>query len=67
LKYPPFLGNPKLLPERIGTLDLQATYQGNRLQASVGYFHSVENALIVQDLSSFPGHAVNLAAPATFQ
>ena len=67
LNYPTLMGNPKLLPETIGTLDVQASYQGNRLQAGIGYFHSRESNLIVPSWDTWPGLYVNLGAPATFQ
>ncbi len=51
----------------MGTLDVQLSYQSNRVQASAGYFHSHQSALIVQDFTIFPGHYINLPTPATFQ
>jgi outer membrane receptor protein involved in Fe transport len=60
-------GNPNLVPEKVGTLDLLVSYQNNRVQASADYFHSRETQLIFEDGSAFPAHYYNLADPATFQ
>jgi outer membrane receptor for ferrienterochelin and colicin len=67
LNIPVLKGNPDLSPEKVGTLDLQLSYQSNRVQASAGYFHSHQSALIVQDFTVFPGRYINLPSPATFQ
>ena len=40
-------GNPLLLPEKVATIDLGITYQGDRLQAGLTYFHSVQSDSIV--------------------
>jgi len=60
-------GEPQSGPEKVGTLDLQASYQSNRAQVSVDYFHSRETQLIFQDGSVRPALYYNLGAPATFQ
>jgi outer membrane receptor protein involved in Fe transport len=67
LQHPGLTGNPNLVPEKVGTLDLQVSYQSNRVQASAGYFHSRETQLIFQDGSTRPAKYYNLDAPATFQ
>ena len=67
LTHPGLTGNPKLVPEKVGTLDLQLSYQNNRVQASVDYFHSRETQLIFEDGSTRPALYYNLNAPATFQ
>jgi outer membrane receptor for ferrienterochelin and colicins len=67
LKHPGLTGNPNLVPEKVGTLDLQVSYQSNRVQASAGYFHSRETQLIFQDGSTRPAQYYNLDSPATFQ
>jgi len=67
LTHPGLTGNPKLVPEKVGTLDLQVSYQNNRVQASVDYFHSRETQLIFEDGSTRPALYYNLGAPATFQ
>jgi iron complex outermembrane receptor protein len=54
LTHPGLTGNPHLVPEKVGTLDLQASYQNNRVQASVDYFHSRETQLIFEDGSTRP-------------
>jgi outer membrane receptor protein involved in Fe transport len=51
----------------VGTLDLQLSYQNNRVQASVDYFHSRETQLILEDGSTRPALYYNLNSPATFQ
>jgi outer membrane receptor for ferrienterochelin and colicin len=67
LTHPGLTGNPKLVPEKVGTLDLQLSYQNNRVQASVDYFHSRETQLIFEDGSTRPALYYNLNAPATFR
>ena len=67
LTHPGLKGDPNLVPEKVGTLDLQVVYQGNRAQASVDYFHSRETQLIFEDGSTLPAHYYNLGTPATFQ
>jgi outer membrane receptor for ferrienterochelin and colicin len=67
LNHPGLKGDPNLVPEKVGTLDLQASYQNNRAQVSVDYFHSRESQLIFEDGSTFPAHYYNLGTPATFQ
>ena len=67
LNHPGLKGDPKLVPEKVGTLDLQVVYQGNRVQASFDYFHSREAQLIFEDGSTLPAHYYNLSDPAIFQ
>jgi outer membrane receptor for ferrienterochelin and colicin len=54
LNHPGLKGNPDLIPEKVGTLDAQITYQSNRLQASVDYFNSRQSGLIIQNGAVFP-------------
>ncbi len=42
------IGNPNLNSETIGTLDLQLYYQSKELQASLGYFESLAENLLVR-------------------
>jgi len=67
LTHPGLRGNPYLVPEKVGTLDLQVSYQTNRVEVSADYFHSRETELIFEDGSVHPALYYNLAAPATFQ
>jgi iron complex outermembrane receptor protein len=67
LNHPGLKGNPALVPEKIGTLDLLVSYQGNRAQWSAGYFHSRQTQRIIQDASTLPGHFYNLATAGTLQ
>jgi outer membrane receptor protein involved in Fe transport len=67
LTHPGLKGDPNLVPEKVGTLDLQVSYQNNRAQASVDYFHSRETQLIFEDGSAFPARYYNSSALATFQ
>jgi outer membrane receptor protein involved in Fe transport len=67
LVHPGLRGNPNLVPEKVGTLDLQVSYQNGRVAVSADYFHSRETRLIFQDGSVRPAVYYNLAAPATFQ
>jgi outer membrane receptor protein involved in Fe transport len=47
LNRPGVVGNPNLLPEKVGTFDLGIGFQGNHMQASVDYFHSDQTDSIV--------------------
>jgi outer membrane receptor protein involved in Fe transport len=67
INHPGLRGNPNLVPETVGTLNLQATYQTNRFLTSIDYFHSRQENLIVEDASTYPTHYANLSAPARFQ
>ena len=42
-----FLGNPALRPETVGTVDLNLSYQGNRIYSSITYYHSSQSDSIV--------------------
>ena len=59
LNRPGILGNPNLLPEKVGTLDLGVEFQWTRLQAGVDYFHSKQTDCIVT-VGELPIHYVNL-------
>jgi outer membrane receptor protein involved in Fe transport len=63
----PLKGNPSLVPETVGTLDIQASYQSNRAQVAVAYFHSRQDKVIFLVGRTYPLTYENLAAPATFQ
>jgi len=67
INHPGLLGNPNLVPEKVGTLDLPLSYQTDRFRASVGYFHSRQTGLIVQFGATKPARYYNLATPLTFQ
>lgn len=54
IHHPGLQGNPNLAPENVGTLDAQVSYQNNRIQASVNYFHSRQTDLIIQNGAVFP-------------
>jgi outer membrane receptor protein involved in Fe transport len=47
LNRPGVVGNPNLLPEKVGTFDLGLSFQGNRFQGGVDYFHSKQTDSIV--------------------
>ncbi len=51
LKHPKLNGNPDLKPERVGTADLNVSYQGERVQVAAGYFTSRQTQIVVQDRS----------------
>ena len=65
LNHPILKGNPNLKPERVGTLDVSATYQGNRILAGITYFRSHQTDSIIQDTSTSPWMYRNLGE-ATF-
>jgi outer membrane receptor for ferrienterochelin and colicin len=67
LSNPGLKGNPNLIPETVGTLDLLGSYQSNRTLLSIDYFHSREADLIFEDGSTRPAQYYNLQSPATFQ
>jgi outer membrane receptor protein involved in Fe transport len=62
LNNPALKGNPNLTPEKVGTLDPQASCGSSRVQVSVDYFHSRQTDLILLDWGFY-----NLRAPVTFQ
>ena len=67
ITHPGLRGDEDLVPEKVGTLDLQASYQNNRVLVSVDYFHSRESNLIFHNGAVHPAVYYNLTAPATFQ
>jgi outer membrane receptor protein involved in Fe transport len=67
LNNPGLKGNPNLVPETIGTLDIQASYQNNRTQLAIAYFHSRQDNVIFENGITFPAVYTNLSTPATFQ
>jgi len=67
LDHPGLRGNPNLVPETVGTFNLQPSYQTNRFLMSVDLFHSRQEHLIIEDPADYPARYVNLKAPAAFQ
>ena len=67
LNYPSVKGNPNLRPEKIGTFDLLASYQGNRLQSSIRYFRSSLDNLIYSRFNGQGATFTNLASPTQVQ
>ncbi len=67
LNNPGLKGNPNLVPETVGTLDIQASYQNNRTEIAISYFHSHQDKVIFEKGGTFPAVFTNLATPATFQ
>ena len=65
--HPGLVGNPNLVPEKVGTLDAQVSYQTNRVQVSLDYYYSQQSALIIQDGATFPTHYYNDPTPVHFQ
>ncbi len=63
---PSLKGNRNLSPEKVATVDLALSYQGNRFQAGVGYFHSKQKDNIILTDVTTAGRYVNLGE-ATFQ
>jgi outer membrane receptor for ferrienterochelin and colicins len=51
LNHPGLEGNPDIIPEKVGTLDIGVGYQANRIQGSVNYFHSKHTDSIIVDHS----------------
>ena len=67
LNHPGLKGNPRLTPEKVGTLDAQISYQTNRLQVSLDYFNSRQTDLIIQNGAVFPAVYYNDPVPVHFQ
>jgi outer membrane receptor protein involved in Fe transport len=59
LNRPGIVGNPNLLPEKVGTFDVGFTAQWNRIQAGVDYFHSKQTDSIVS-VTGTPSRYMNL-------
>jgi outer membrane receptor protein involved in Fe transport len=59
LNRPGIVGNPNLLPEKVGTFDLGVGFQGSRVQGGVDYFHSEQTDSIVS-VAGKPIRYVNL-------
>jgi outer membrane receptor protein involved in Fe transport len=66
LNHPGLQGNPNLKPEKVGTLDLSVSYQANRFQGALTYFHSRQTDSIVVDTTPLRWKYENLGE-ATFQ
>jgi outer membrane receptor for ferrienterochelin and colicins len=66
LNHPGLQGNPSLKPEKVGTLDLSVSYQANRFQGALTYFHSRQTDSIVVDTTPVRWKYENLGE-ATFQ
>jgi outer membrane receptor protein involved in Fe transport len=49
LNHPGLQGTPGLRPEKVGTLDLSVSYQANRFQGALTYFHSRQTDSIIID------------------
>ena len=66
LAHPALSGNPNLLPEKVGTFDVELAYQHDRVQGSVNFFHSRQTDSITIDTTTTPWHYANLGE-ATFR
>ncbi len=66
LQHPALSGNPNLLPEKVGTFDVELGYQHDRVQGSVNFFHSRQTDSITIDTTTTPWHYANLGE-ATFR
>ena len=66
LNHPGLQGTPGLKPEKVGTLDLSVSYQANRFQGALTYFHSRQTDSIVIDTQPIRWKYENLGE-ATFQ
>lgn len=67
IHHPGLQGNPNLVPENVGTLDAQVSYQNDRIQASVDYFHSRQTDLIILNGGVFPIVYYNNRSAVNFQ
>lgn len=66
LNHPGLAGNPLLRPEKVGTLDVGISYQGEQVQGGVNYYHSRQTDSIIVD-SSTPRWLYRNLGEATFQ
>ena len=66
LNHPGLQGTLGLKPEKVGTLDLSVSYQANRFQGALTYFHSRQTDSIVVDTEPVIWKYENLGK-ATFQ
>ncbi|MBZ5635116.1 MAG: TonB-dependent receptor [Acidobacteriia bacterium] len=66
LNHPGLQGNPDLKPEKVGTVDLSVSYQANRFQGALTYFHSRQTDSIVVDTQPVRWRYLNLGE-ATFE
>jgi len=66
LNHPGLQGTPGLRPEKVGTLDLSVSYQANRFQGALTYFHSRQTDSIIIDTRPVRWVYLNLGE-ATFQ
>jgi outer membrane receptor for ferrienterochelin and colicins len=66
LNHPGLMGTAGLRPEKVGTLDLSVSYQANRFQGALTYFHSRLTDSIIVDTSQPIWRYRNLGE-ATFQ
>ena len=66
LNHPGLQGTPGLRPEKVGTLDLSVSYQANRFQGALTYFHSRQTDSIIIDTRPIRWVYLNLGE-ATFQ
>jgi outer membrane receptor for ferrienterochelin and colicins len=66
LAHPALSGNPNLLPEKVGTFDVELAYQHDKVQGSVNFFHSRQTDSITIDTTTTPWHYANLGE-ATFR
>jgi outer membrane receptor for ferrienterochelin and colicins len=60
LNHQGLVGNPNLKPEKVATLDLEASYQGARMQVGFNYFRSRLTDGIVFDFNELPWKYTNL-------
>jgi outer membrane receptor for ferrienterochelin and colicins len=59
--HPTIQGNPNLKPEKVGTIDIGASYQGDKIQAGVNFFQSRQTNIIQMDFSrGVPGTYSNM-------
>ena len=63
---PSLLGSSNLAPEKVATFDIGVSYQGNRFQAGVDYFHSQQTDNIILADVTTNGHYMN-SGETTFQ
>ncbi len=64
LKHPGLRGNPNLLPEKVATTDLGLSFQKNRIEGGVDYFHSRQTNSILS-VNGNPSFFAN-SGPVTF-
>ena len=68
INHPAIAGNPNLIPEKVNTMDLGLSYQGDPYQVGINFFKSKQTDIIYQDRTDkFPIPTYNNGVEVSFQ